>query len=485
MTSTTENDLTFEPRRRWSSDAAPVGPPDRRLWVAAAAIAVTFDLAVGRPAASLAAAACLAVVAATPVATGRVRSRHGRITALLVPVLSAFLVLRASPWLTAITAGAAMGLLVAAAATDAGGSLTSYGFRDFTTMPARLATRMVRVTTMLPEDLLAAETGRVEQATRLTRGLAMAAPIVLVVGVLLATGDRAFSDVVATMMDGGMARHALILTVGLFAGLAFLRAAGSTPSDPVDDPVRRVGAVEVVTVMVALAALYALFAVAQVVATFDDVDEILADPGETADWVHEGFFRLLWASGITMASMLGFDHLADIGGARQHRMYRRSVLALVAFTLVSVVVAIVRIVQYSSTFGLTMLRLYSIGFATWIGIVFVLFALRTWPGAGDRRWFATAVATTVVVGVVALNVADPEQIVVDVTLDHAEQVDIEYLSGLSADGIDRLLERWDDLSAHQQDELAARVCGRGFDDAGGLSWNLARSSVEIRLARRC
>ena len=108
-----------------------------------------------------------------------------------------------------------------------------------------------------------------------------------------------------------------------------------------------------------------------------------------------------------------------------------------------VVVALARLGLYEDAFGLTMLRLYSKVFAVWIGVVFVLLAVDL-AGVGRRRaWLPSAAVAAGLVALFALNVVNPEAMVVRHNVDFAERsgrFDPVYLTELSDDAVPALVD---------------------------------------------
>ena len=83
-----------------------------------------------------------------------------------------------------------------------------------------------------------------------------------------------------------------------------------------------------------------------------------------------------------------------------------------------------------------MLRLYSHVFAVLVAVVFLLLAADLLGAWRKRRWFAGAAGASALAVLIALNLANPEALIVTLNLDHARishKVDSDYLAGLSSD----------------------------------------------------
>jgi hypothetical protein len=149
-----------------------------------------------------------------------------------------------------------------------------------------------------------------------------------------------------------------------------------------------------------------------------------------------------------------------------------------------VVAAIVKLDLYADAFGLTMLRVYTSVFAAWLGVALViamwsLFRL-------DGEWVVPVVAITALIGVVGMNVADPERIVAQhnltETIDSAE-FDVDYLLALSDDAVPTIVAHLDDLDATDRDRAIRSICSR--PKQAGLDWNHSERAASQAARRIC
>jgi hypothetical protein len=192
-----------------------------------------------------------------------------------------------------------------------------------------------------------------------------------------------------------------------------------------------------------------------------------------ADYARSGFFQLLWVAGITAVVLIVFSRIT---GFKQQRT-RRAFLALseiaVVLTLLIVFVAFQRLSLYESAYGFTMLRLYSQIFAVWIALVFVFLAADMAGLFRRRRWFVGATSISAMGVLLALNLANPETIVVDLNLNLARsthQIDAQYLAQLSSDATPALLDQ-----RSQVDQAVAREISR-VACAGPRSYSVSPAS---------
>jgi hypothetical protein len=155
--------------------------------------------------------------------------------------------------------------------------------------------------------------------------------------------------------------------------------------------------------------------------------------------------------------------------SRVTRLYsRRARLAFVALaeiaialTLLIVAVAFVRLGLYESAYGFTMLRLYSHNFAGWVAFVYLLLAADLAGAFHRRRWFVGATGLTAVVLLLALNVINPEALVVGLNADRAvatHKIDAQYLRELSSDATPALFAERSRLDPALQPEITRVLC---------------------------
>ncbi|MEM8704935.1 MAG: DUF4173 domain-containing protein [Actinomycetota bacterium] len=396
------------------------------------------------------------VVIAAAVAFAPARRDPLRLAALVASVAFAgYLGLRASPWLIPLNLLAAFGLIAFAALLPAD--------RRVLQRPAYVIARFLGLFRLMKAFLYVARpiVGLLEQQDRnrlrsVAVGLALAVPLVVVLGALLAAGDAVFSAAVGSI---GVAEG--VVTTGVYVGLGavittvLMLATSRAWGDP-GEPRRLLGPVEVSIVAGAVALLYAVFAVTQAVATFGGVDEVLETAGLTrAEYARAGFFQLLWAAGLTLAALLVLDRLRRRDGGAAFSAF--SVVTSL-LTLLVVAVSVTRLLAYVDDFGWTMLRLYTVLFAAWIGLLFAGLALRFAGLRSLQDWYPVFVAVSALVWLLGVNVLNPEAFVAERNLADPSIADGSYLAGLSADATPAILDGIEVLTDGAQAELMIHLC---------------------------
>lgn len=468
--------------------------------------AVVVDLALRRPPwNNVAASIAVVAIAAGILASGRIRSLSSKVTVGLAAVLGLFLWVRTAPPLVVFNLLGALALGWYAVVHGQGRSM-------WDSSPLRLAQRAADTLLLSLESLI---DGFVELGARrrrakasgtlggdttagLVRGAVIAVPIVIVLGLLLASADAVFASFFDLGLDIDVASlfgHVALLALGAYGMIVLLRLAGrdmSTSEGPSPYPL---GRIEVLVVLVSLNVLFAGFAVAQLIAVTGSADDVLEKAGlSVKDYARQGFFQLLWVAGITLVVLLSLHAMSRHLESEKRRPVMIAELVSVALTLLIVWVAFRRLSFYIDDGGQTPLRFYSSVFSLWIGVVFLLLAARI-LGVGDRSsWFTTALGLSGVVFLIGLNLANPEAIIVNNNLDRGDATILFHMDKFSADGNLVLLDGLDQLPADVGTEALDRICGshdarvsadRRADGFRRLRYNRAEDAFDDRVAELC
>ncbi len=448
-------------------------PADGRVLVAAGGAAVLTDLAVRSGVAGLAGTLLVVAVVAGVLVSGRVTSLQAAgVLAAAVP-FGLFLSARMSPWLLPLDILAIAGLLVLGASLANGGSL----------LDLPLPNVVVRAVHALGHGLAApafvAASIEHRRSAALLRGVGLALPLLVVLGLLLASADAIFAGFFTWWSPATVIGHAVLLGIGAWGMAGLLRVTAAEPAPAAPGLPWRLGYVEATVVLGSLLALFAAFAGAQVVALSGGGRHVLETAGLTyAEYARTGFFQLLAVAGITLASLIGLRATTDLSGPDRARRFTVMAEAAIALTMVIVAVALRRLGLYQDAYGLTMLRLYSSVFAMWIGVVLVLAGLGLAGVAAERAWFPAAAAVAGLALLFGLNIVNPEAVVVRHNIDRAartQAVDPAYLAELSDDAVPQLVRALPRLPEPARTEVLASVCaGRETDFEGWAAANTSR-----------
>jgi hypothetical protein len=454
---------------------------DRPVLIAGAVAAVLTDLAVRSGVVGLAGSVLVVAVAVGLVAGGRVPNVQSRAMVATAAVFGVCLSVRASPWLLPLDVLAAAGLLVLGASLAAGGSVVDLPFPTLAVRGLHAAAHGAAA----PAFVAAAFIRR--RPTALLRGIGLAIPLVVVLGLLLGSADAVFAGFFRGWSPVGLIEHAVLLALGAWGMAGLLRTASAEPPPPVPKAPWRVGPAEATVVLGSVVGLFCVFAAAQVVALSGGGRHVLRTAGLTyAEYARSGFFQLLAVASLTLVAIVGLRAVTDLAADADRRRFTVLAEVAIGLTLVIVVVALRRLALYQAAFGLTMLRLYSSVFALWVGVVVVLAGVAI-AGVGRRRaWFPAATAGAGLVLLLALNVVNPEAVVARHNVARAartQRVDPAYLGQLSDDAVPILVDGLARLPEPARTQVLAAVCAGSEPAAGGL-WATNASRRQAVVARR-
>jgi hypothetical protein len=513
------------------------GSPGLTALAAAAAVGVAMDLTVRAGLIGVAAALLFLLAAAGLVVGARPTNPQALVLAGLAPLFGVWFAVRTSPWLLPFDALAAAGLLAVAASLARGGSVWDLRFTDLVVRATYALGHgvaapgvLVRAARLVaPAKAEGGEEGRASRSLGIAVGVLLAVPLVVVFGALLASADPVF----ASFFDPvSLLGHVVLIVLGAWLAAALVRLAlAKQPARPEVD-FRWLSASGAVTVLVAIDALFAAFAAAQLVALSEGGRKVIETAGLTwAEYARSGFFQLLAVASLTVVVVLTLRGWAKADG-RPGRLVTWLGVLTVGLTMTLVVVAFRRLDLYIDTFGLTMLRLFSSLFTVWVGVVLALLAAAlVWPAlsaarapaagssegtnpvregseevrlrrrgqdAPPRAWFGPVAAAAGLALLLALNVVNPEALVVRHNVQAAgrpdpegtravDTFDPEYAARLSDDAIPTVVASLPSLSAEAQREALVRI---GCDDpplshSGWAAWNWSRAEAERARDRVC
>lgn len=441
--------------------------------VAALLVGLIADQAFRVGAVGLGATAALAVAAVLLVFVGRMARLQSRLLAAAAALFAAWLSLRASPWLLVPDIAASLLLMGAAASLAVRGSLFDLGFAEALGRAFNAALHGMAGVTFVGRPIVRART-RLGVMAPVVRGILIAIPIAAVLAALLASADPIFASFLNLNID--LSRLALDVLYVLFGCLVFaglLRLAAAEPMDRVDGPVWRLGAIEAMVVLAILDAVFAAFAIAQAIGASGSAGDTLRAAGVTySDYARSGFFQLLWVAGITLVLLVLFSRITGFGERSGKFIFLALAELAIALTLLIVLVAWMRLSLYESAYGFTMLRLYSHIFAGWVAVVFVLLAADLAGLFRRRRWFVGVTALTALSLLLALNVANPEALVVALNVDRAaatHKIDAQYFAELSSDATPALLAAHPQIDASLWPDVATVACAGARNYAPSLA----------------
>lgn len=352
------------------------------------------------------------------------------------------------------------------------------------------------------------------QAAAVLRGLAIAAPLLLLFGALFAAADAAFEGLIhsALRVDAGLvAAHAgffavcAVLSAGFLSGMLLGRTppgAGRPPAyvllglgkswtEPaptqtraIPTPTYRLGAVETGVALGLLNALFAVFVFVQLNYFFGGAPVVRDAAGPTySEYARRGFFELATVAALVLPLLLAADWAVSKETPAQARLFRGLAAGLLLLLFVIMASALGRMRLYQSEYGQTELRLYTTAFIFWLGAVCVWFALTVLRGR--RELFACGALVAALVFAAALHAFNPNAHIVraNAALARAGRgFDAPYAASLGADAVPALLEELPRLDFKTRAAAASLLLEDGSAARGDWrSWNRSRSEARRAL----
>jgi hypothetical protein len=469
-------------RTRWIASEWPrfLDPPVEKsrtplVVLLCVAVGLCFDLAMRSGVRGVGGALCIALASAALLVSNRVRNPQAMILIGAAPIFGVWLIVRATPWLLVPDVLAACALVLLGVSLSAGAPL-------FDLSIARVIARALQAGTqalLSPVYLLAGVSRDRRWLAGVVRGAVIATPILLVLGVLLASADAVFASIIRFDLNDVIG-HIVLVTFGILAAAALFRIASLENTEVPATHGPRLGTAEWTVVLAALNLLLGAFAVARLIALSEGGQRVLASAGLTySEYARTGFFQLLAAAALAVGVIAALHATADRPTATLRAVYTGLSLGVVGLTLALVVSAFHRLVLYESAFGLTMLRIYAQTAIVWVGIVLVL--LGAWiAGVGrERVWVWSAAGIAALVLLFGLNAIDPESLVARHNIAHqarTNQTDTGYLYELSIDAAPTIAKS-EDLRGY----VCANRAQNGF--RGWAAYNVAVARADkIRTA---
>lgn len=329
------------------------------------------------------------------------------------------------------------------------------------------------------------------------RGVALAAPVLFVLGALFVSGDPVFARhterVLEAGLDEALSHLALALALawvagGLVLGIAAVRVADLSPAP---GPLAR-WAGEALVALLLVDLLFAAFLGVQARALFGGRAFVEATAGMTyAEYARAGFFQLAVAGMVALPTLLAVDWIVPPGSER-----RRAFVGLASGLAAGVVLVLAsaahRMALYVEAYGLTEARIYASAFMAWLAIAALWLGGSLVRGRTERFAAGALVAAW---GVFLLLVAlNPAATVVEVNAGRAASgegpgFDVRYgVSELGIDAVPALVGALERLAPDERCRVAAHLVERRDRWAGAdrRSWTVslwrARRAIEAREA---
>ena len=402
------------------------------------------------------------VIGATLLVGGRVQQRSAQWLIIGAMTLAPWLMIRSSDALLAVTTAAVITFLLVGAGLSRAGRFGDLHVRTVIEHHASQAIEWVYGIEMLNRFLR--DRAQNAQGAAVMRGLAVALPVLIVFGLLLASADEVFASFLLIDDLPSVVGHALatgflaVVILGLVS-----RAAHKTAPRTVAPMTSGMAPLELLIILGSLAALFAAFVGTQIAVAVGGVDHVLQTEGLTqAEHARSGFFQLLWVAALTLGLLGTLRALrkAPAEGARDR--FRPLALVVLGLTLVITAISAQRLLLYVGSFGFTPLRFWALTATAWVGLVIVAYMLTVGGFRSERAWFPGFMIVSAGVFVFAMNVVNPDGFVTRYNLANqsAGSVDVHAIASLSDDAVLAALDGIGQLPPEDATVLAGRLCQR-------------------------
>ena len=322
-------------------------------------------------------------------------------------------------------------------------------------------------------------------------GIGIAIPVVFVFGSLFASADPVFESIATRLVRWDvktMVSHAVLMGILAWVAAGYLRGLLSQQHTQLvnSNAAGRLGFPEVGIPLTAVVILFSSFVAIQASYLFGGEDFVRRATGMGfAQYARRGFFELVTASALVVPFLLVGQwalNPKDEVAVRRFRVLAFALLVLVDLVAVS---AWWRMRLYTSAYGLTVDRFYATAFIIWIGVLLGWFAVTVRRERPEQFAFGAIVSGFALLAL--LNVLNPDALIARVNLSRADsgkELDVSYLSQLSADAVPTIASAWGHLDEGERcalDRVVDRRTNRGRFD--WRSWSVSRSRARAAVKR--
>jgi len=335
---------------------------------------------------------------------------------------------------------------------------------------------------------------------KISLGLLLSAPILIVVIALLASADEIFLSWLLEI-PGVMNRFSLgesiwrIIVAAIFAfyafcyiwGLLFNKATDTTSeslSDSTSAAAQPNGRIEIDpitagTLLISINLVYVLFVVIQFSYLFGAANGLLPEGAAYAEYARRGFAELIMVALINVCLLMCGLHLIRRTSAAAEWIRKLSLTVLIGCTIIMLVSAYSRLSLYEETYGFTQTRLLVHGFMLYLGILLAIAMYRIWK---EHFSMGKAYICVSIIAFVVMNYVNLDARIAANNGDRYERtgkIDIAYLGTLSTDAAPRLLKL---QAKHPQlkglNEVINRLQDKAHKHNKWQSWNLSKQRAK-------
>lgn len=337
---------------------------------------------------------------------------------------------------------------------------------------------------------------------KISFGLLLAAPILIVVVTLLASADRIFLSWLNRIPDlfhvsnagDGIVRMTFAAIIALYSfcylwGLLFRKANEGVNAVSLQKPIEGseqkqkepsgFDPVTAGTLLISINAVYLLFVAIQFSYLFGAANGLLPEGAAYAEYARKGFGELVMVALINICLLLCGLHLIRRTSKAAEMVRKISLSLLVGCTVIMLISAYSRLSLYEEAYGFTQTRLLVHGFMLFLGILLIIAMVRIWK---ERFSLGKAYICTAIIAYMIMNYANLDARIATNNIERFERtgvIDMYYLGLLSTDAAPALLklqEKHPKLEGLNEVITDLRLKARSND--GWQSWSLSKQRAK-------
>jgi len=326
-----------------------------------------------------------------------------------------------------------------------------------------------------------------------TGGALIAAPLLLVFGVLFASSDAVFSHFAMRAVSFDPAE--IVSHLGVFAASVwivggFFRRIFHAPDSRPDSQLGRIGPklgiTEITIVLSTLNALFLSFVAIQFRYLFGGAELVQRTAHLSyAEYARQGFFELVLAAFLGLVVVVAGHNLLKKENRSEWISYASLSFTLVCLIFVVMASAFTRMQLYVAIYGITRERLYVVAILFWLAFVLSWFCATTLRGRSSK--FSAGALASLLIVVLALNLLNPDAYIAKLNTSRAlKSIDADYLVGLSNDAIPQLLKSLPSIPLDAREKVLSSLQRRKerMDKDDWRSWDLSSETAISELNRR-
>jgi hypothetical protein len=284
-------------------------------------------------------------------------------------------------------------------------------------------------------------------------GLIIALPILLIFGLLLASADPIFSDMIRGLFSiQNLPQYVfrffyIIIGAYVLAGL-YLHAV--LPLKPAEKPNTQrasvapfLGPVEGNIVLGAVDLLFIAFVVIQIRYLFGGGANINATGYTYAEYARKGFGELVAVAVLSLLMYLVFNSVTKRETKATRVSFSVLSIVLIASVLVILASSLLRLLMYEDAYGFSELRTYTHVFIFWLaGLLVAAIVLEL---LHKRGFFGLALMLTMVGYVASLGLMNVDGFIISQNIQrvsHGYSLDVNYLDSLSSDAVPTMVNAY-------------------------------------------